>query len=238
MPLIAELLARRVRSDGSAPLVTYYDTDAGVRTELSGTTLANWVAKTSNLMADELVLDPGAPVELVLARTDPGHWMTLVWALACWQTGAVVTLGRPEAAGLVVCGPAYAEVQPGHAELVACSLHPLGLGLQPPVPVGVVDYATEVRAQPDLWGGARVASDAPAWRDEHRDLSQAELVDATSSAPERVLVRPGDPWATVRDAIVVPLRDGGSSVVLRGTADDQRVREVAATERADRVVTA
>ena len=49
VPSIAELLARRVRSDGGAPLLTYYDTDDGVRTELSGTTFANWVAKTSNL---------------------------------------------------------------------------------------------------------------------------------------------------------------------------------------------
>jgi uncharacterized protein (TIGR03089 family) len=236
--LVAELLARRVRFDGSAPLVTYYDTDADVRTELSGTSVANWVAKTSNLLTDQLMLDPGAAVELVVARADPGHWMTLVWVLACWQTGALVTLGRPDTAELVVCGPAYAEVEAGHAELVACSLHPLGLGLQPPVPPNVVDYATEVRAQPDLWGGARVASDAPAWRDEHRDLSQVELVGEPPSAPQRVLVRPGDPWATVRAAIVVPLRDGGSSVVLRGSADDERVRQVAAAERADAVVTA
>ena len=60
VPLIAELLARRVRSDGAAPLVTYYGTASGARTELSATTLANWVAKTSNLLTDELLL-PTAP---------------------------------------------------------------------------------------------------------------------------------------------------------------------------------
>ncbi|HEY0237636.1 MAG TPA: TIGR03089 family protein, partial [Friedmanniella sp.] len=68
MPLIADLLARRVRSDGSAPLVTYYDTDAGVRTELSATTVSNWVAKTSNLLTDELMASPGSRVELLLAE--------------------------------------------------------------------------------------------------------------------------------------------------------------------------
>ena len=136
VPSIAELLARRVRSDGGAPLLTYYDTDDGVRTELSGTTFANWVAKTSNLLTDELLVSPGDAVELLVAARHPGHWMTLVWAQACWQTGLVVTLGRPAEARLVVCGPAYADVDPGDAELVACSLHPFGLGLEPPVPPG------------------------------------------------------------------------------------------------------
>src|SRR3954468_2957567 len=97
VPLVAELLARRVRSDGAAPLVTYYESGSGARTELSATTLANWVAKTSNLLTDELLLPDGAGVELRVAERHPGHWMTLVWAVACWQTGAVVTVGPPGA---------------------------------------------------------------------------------------------------------------------------------------------
>jgi hypothetical protein len=210
VPLIAELLARRVRSAGSAPLVTYYDTDAGVRTELSGTTFANWVAKTSNLLTDELLLDAGASVELLVAARHP--------------------------AALVVCGPDYAGVDPGTAELVACSLHPLGLGLEPPVPPGVVDYAAEVRIQPDVWNVVPVASDAPAWHDHERTLDQTGLLTGGPAPAQRLLVRAGDPWATVRDAIVVPLRDGGSSVVLAGTADDERARQIGLTERVDAFV--
>ncbi|GAA3570620.1 TIGR03089 family protein [Microlunatus spumicola] len=236
MPLIAELLARRVRSAGSAPLVTYYDVDEGSRTELSATTFANWVAKTSNLLTDELLLDPGASVELLLAARHPGHWMTLVWATACWQTGAVVTLGRPEEAALVVCGPDHADVDPGDAELVACSLHPLGLGLTPPVPSRVVDYATEVRAQPDVWNVVPVATDALAWLDAERELDQTGLVAGGPAPAQRLLVRPGGPWETLRDAVVTPLRDGGSSVVLVGTTDEQRVREIGLSERVDALV--
>ena len=236
MPLIAELLARRARSEGSAPLVTYYDTDAGVRTELSGTTLANWVAKTCNLLTDELLLSPGASVELLVAERHPGHWMTLVWALACWQTGAVVTLGRPDEAALLVCGPDYAVVEATDAELVALSLHPLGLGLEPPVGAGVTDYALEVRAQPDVFSGVPVASDAPAWRDREHVLDQTELVAGGPAPSRRLLVRPGEVWPTLRDAIVVPLRDGGSSVVLTGTADEQRVTQIGLAERVDAVV--
>ncbi len=236
VPLIAELLARRVRTDGSAPLVTYYDTDAGVRTELSATSLANWVAKTTNLLADELLVSPGDPVELAVAEHDPGHWMTLVWALACWQSGAVVTLGEPETAAVVVCGPAYVGVEHGQAELVVCSLHPLGLGLDGTVPSGVVDYALEVRAQPDVAGIAAVGPGDPAWRDHGRALDQAGLLAGAAGPGTRALVRPGDPWTTVHDAVVRPLRDGGSSVVLRGTADAGRVRQVVEAERADTVL--
>jgi uncharacterized protein (TIGR03089 family) len=234
--LIADLLARRVRSDGAAPLVTYYDTDDGTRIEMSATTLANWVAKTCHLLTDELLLGPGSGVELVVAARHPGHWMTLVWALACWQTGAVVTLGRPDEATLVVCGPAYADVDPGTAELVACSLHPLGLGLEPPVPAGVIDYALEVRGQPDVWSGSPVAPGAPAWRDREHVLDQTGLLVGGPAARQRLLVRPGEPWATVRDAIVVPLRDGGSSVIVSGTADEQRVTQIGSAERVDAVV--
>jgi len=232
VPLVTELLARRVRADGSSPLVTYYDTDSGARTELSATTLENWVAKTTNLLADELLVSPGDAVELVVAEHDPGHWMTLVWALACWRSGAVVTLGRPDEAVVVVCGPAYEGVEHGTAELVSCSLHPLGLGLGTVAP-GVVDYALEVRAQPDRAGSAALGPQDPAWRDAERELDQAGLLDGPTGPAHRSLVRPGDPWATVRDAVVRPLRDGGSSVVLRGDADEERVRQVVTAERVD-----
>jgi uncharacterized protein (TIGR03089 family) len=238
VPLIAELLARRVRSDGAAPLVTYYDTASGARTELSATTLANWVAKTSNLLTDELLLPDGARIELRVAARHPGHWMTLVWALACWQTGAVVTLGRPDEAAVVVGGPEDVNVDAGDAELVVCSLHPLGLGLQPPVPAHVVDYATEVRAQPDRWSGVPPRPDALAWVDADRELTLAALTAEDVAAPQRVLVHVGEPWATVRAALVVPLRDGGSSVVLDGEADTERVEQLVASERVVAVVTA
>lgn len=234
MPLIADLLARRVRSDGSAPLVTCYDLDAGTRVELSATTTANWVAKTSNLLTDELLLEPGALVELEVAREHPGHWMTLVWALSCWQTGAAVTLGRSGEAALLVTGP-NPSPGAGGAEVVACSLHPLGLGI-PDLPAGVVDFAMEVRGQPDQWSGLPVAGDAPAWRDQTRSLAQQDLVAGGPGDARRVLVTAGEPWTTVRDALVVPLRDGGSSVVLSGTADPARVAEIAATERVDAVL--
>ena len=40
----------------------------------------------------------------------------------------------------------------------------------------------------------------------------------------------------MRDALVAPLRDGGSTVVLNGTADEQRITQVGTSERVDAVV--
>lgn len=238
VPLIADLLARRVRTDGSAPLVTCYDVDAGARVELSAVTTANWVAKTSGFLTDELLLEPGAAVELQVAAEHPGHWMALVWALACWQTGAVVTVGRPDDAQVVVTGPDPADLRSRVAadvEVVACSLHPLGLGLGA-APPGVVDFATEVRGQPDVWVGAPVARGAAAWHDDERELTQQGLLDGGPGPARRVLVPVGAPWATVHEALVVPLRDGGSAVVVSGTADDARLAAIAADERVDAVL--
>ena len=45
-----DLLAARVRRDGSRPLLTYYRPDRGERVEFSATSFANWVDKTANLL--------------------------------------------------------------------------------------------------------------------------------------------------------------------------------------------
>ncbi|HEV2929557.1 MAG TPA: TIGR03089 family protein, partial [Propionibacteriaceae bacterium] len=147
--LISGRLRRWVRERGASPLLTYYDLTTGERTELSGISVANWVDKTSNLLADEFGAGPGDRVELVLAERSPGHWVTLVWQLACWQVGAAVTLGRRTAASVVVVGPGDPIAADPETPVLVCSLHPLGLPLTGPPPAGVLDYALEVRAQPD-----------------------------------------------------------------------------------------
>ena len=58
----ADLLAAALRRDAAAPLVTHYDDATGERVELSGATLANWVAKTANLLQDEFDVGPGSVV--------------------------------------------------------------------------------------------------------------------------------------------------------------------------------
>ena len=78
-----DLLARRLAADPGQPLVTFYDDETGERTELSVKTFANWVSKTANLYADELMLDPGDTLRLDL----PPHWLGPVFLGAAWSCG-------------------------------------------------------------------------------------------------------------------------------------------------------
>jgi uncharacterized protein (TIGR03089 family) len=74
---------------GDKPFITWYDDHRDERVELSYKTFGNWVAKTANLLVDELGAEPGDQVG-VLA----GHWQVPVLLAACWRAGlGVVALG-------------------------------------------------------------------------------------------------------------------------------------------------
>jgi uncharacterized protein (TIGR03089 family) len=231
--LIAARLRRWVRDRGASPLLTYYDPTRGERVELSGVSVANWVDKTSNLLVDELDVEPGDAVALTLAGRHPGHWVTLVWVLACWQVGAAVSLDhtRPRVA---VLGPEDPVAGVRADAVLVCSLHPLGLPLPAPPAGGALDYALEVRGQPDQHADVPQSGLALAWRDADRQLTQAELVSGAGSGVRR-LVQPTDPWDTARRTLVEPLLGGGSTVVVAGEADPGRIAEIAAQERVDSV---
>ena len=142
-----EALRRASREDAARPLVTFYDDASGERTELSVATTENWVAKTANLLIDDLGAVPGQRLGLAL----PVHWQALVWALAGWSVGMVVVAGPLEepvllADVLVVDEPRLgAAASRAGGEVVGCSLHPFGAKLQSS-PMGVLDYAAEVLA--------------------------------------------------------------------------------------------
>src|SRR5215207_409121 len=190
--LLAERLRQRARLAGSAPLLTYYDVESGARTELSATSFSNWVDKTSNLLADEVAAGEGDVISMPLAVEAPGHWLTAVWQLACWQVGLVVDLDNPTLSAAVVTGRSWQRYS-GH-DIFACALHPLGFGFGEPLPNGVRDYAIEVRSHADRYVGYPQEPDATAWVDAERTLSQAGLV-SDNGPPVRRLVRAGDPWA-------------------------------------------
>ncbi len=237
--LIADQLRQRVRNRGGDPLVTYYDLARGERTELSATSFSNWVDKTSNLLVDELVLDPGAVVELELARSAPGHWVTLVLELAAWQVGAIVRVGTPAsrsaaaAAELLVLGPDWADHDRSRADAVlACSLHPLGLGFTTALPSDVMDFSLEVRGQSDHHSPGPRTGDEPAWVDAEQRLTQLDLVAAAGADRGRRLVTVTDPWSTVRAGLLTPIISDGSAVLVVGH-DPERMAEIAASERVD-----
>lgn len=233
---IAERLDSRIRGgSGGEPLITYYDLSTGERTELSATTFGNWVAKTANLLA-ELAMGEGDVVRLELCDHAPGHWVTLVWEAACWRAGVTVA-AVPQASRIaaVVVGPDWMGYETSTAtEVIACSLHPLGLGFPDELPTGVLDYALEVRAQPDTYAGLPTSASTIAWVDETRSLPAAELVNVAADEPAlRRLVRPTDPWSTVKSALLTPLNTGGSIVIVVGD-DGPALSRLYETELVDR----
>jgi len=227
--LIADLLATRARTVGADPLITYYDLGSGERTEFSGTTFANWVAKTANLLLDELGAAPGDRVHMPLALEAPGHWLTAVWQMACWQVGATVDLTDLRGPLTVVTGPNWGPYL-GPQDIYACALHPLGFGFSEPLPRGVIDYSVEVRSQPDTYLGASPGPHELAWVDQARTLTQSDLVAVTGRA-SRLQLRPTDPWTTCRQGVLHALVTGGSVVVVVGE-NDEVLRRIAAEERA------
>ena len=84
--LPGDVLARVLQKAPAAPLITQYDDATDERIELSAATLANWVAKTANLLQDEFDVGPGSAVAVAL----PVHWQTAAVLLAVWSCGATV----------------------------------------------------------------------------------------------------------------------------------------------------
>ncbi|MQA83989.1 MAG: TIGR03089 family protein [Streptosporangiales bacterium] len=245
----AGLLKAALAADAARPFVTFYGETEAERVELSFATFDNWVAKTANLLVDELAADPGDRVVLLL----PLHWQTAVWLVACWSVGLVACPARytdergADVPGtdvdIVAAGPDAldAALELGARETVALSLHPLGAPL-PEVPPGVIDYATEVRGQGDRFlPYAPVDPAAPALRLGGPELSGADLCaqaraaakrwDLTAS--ERVLSAVGfDTAFGVLASLLAPLAVGASVVLSRDgdMPEDLLVRRVT-TER-------
>lgn len=228
---IVRALAARVRRAGAEPLLTWYRPGTGGRTELSGRTYANWVDKTANLL-DELGVE--GPVAGPVSVAHPGHWMSLVWPLAAWQHGCGYLAGDPDGSGdVVVLGPDGVRPYPGLVAL-ACSLHPLGIGLRD-LPSGVLDFTGEALAQPDTPHRADVDPAATAWQGAGLRLDHA-ATGRVAPRKGRVLVRPSTAWETLAAAVIGPLIGGGSAVVVEGPADAATIDRIVAAERATTTV--
>lgn len=236
-----QVLGRQVEGSGGDPLVTFYDEATGERVELSGTTYANWVAKTASLLQDELDLTRGDLVVVDL----PTHWLGPVWLGAVWALGAVATDATDGTtlaeAGVVVSGPetlaSHARLASGH--VVACSLLPMGARFAIPPPPPVVDFGEVVWSQPDVLHVLDPATaEDPAWRDETGRLTQADLV-ALDGPPTRSLTTERPASRVGLGVLVAALRSGHGAVWVRtdpaAPPTRDRLEQLAGTERARRV---
>ncbi|WP_343602923.1 TIGR03089 family protein [Mycobacterium sp.] len=134
-----------LRTDPVGPRITYYDDATGERIELSAVTLANWAAKTGNLLRDELGAGPDSRVAVLL----PAHWQTAAVLFGVWWIGAEVVLDGAGADVALCTAERLAEADAtGAGEVAVASLDPFGRPAAD-LPVGVTDYASAVRVHGD-----------------------------------------------------------------------------------------
>jgi uncharacterized protein (TIGR03089 family) len=192
------------------PLLTFYDDATGERTELSGATTLNWVAKTANLLRDGAGLGPGDVAAVGL----PVHWQSAVVLFGCWSAGLAVDLDGAAPADIAFVTadvPATAA-----AETYALALAPLGRPFRSGPPPGTADFVVEVRGYGDHFTpSAPVRPDAPALAD---GTTHAQLVAAARTrgvAPGARVLFDGDRTTDPVDWLLAPLVAGGSVVLCR-----------------------
>lgn len=217
----------------SGPLITYYDDATGERVELSGATMANWAAKSANLLREDCDVEPGARIAVLL----PAHWQTAAVLLASWWCGAQVVDTTGEA-DWVFCDAERLDLALAAAPtggILALSLDAFGKGLTG-LPAGMVDFATEVRLHGDEFVPWEPLPDtAPA-------LIGASVADVLAESRARAAalhLSSGDrvlstlEWAT-RDGLVdglLAVLAAGASLVQCRHPDPAALQRRAATER-------
>lgn len=247
----ADLLRSALAADPARPLVTFYDDATGERVELSVATFANWVAKTANMLQDDLSAGPGNRLALLL----PAHWQSAVWLLACASVGVTAEIGGdPSDADVVVSGPDTLDAARAcGGERVALALRPLG-GRFPQPPEGFADYAVEVPSHGDRFAPyAPVDAAAVALRvhgpagEDTVELTAAALVERAAADAERrglaqgsrlLSALPYDTWEGLSAGLYAPLAANGSVVLCRNMEElsaeslAQRVASERVTDRA------
>lgn len=185
----AAVLDPLLASDPAGPRITYYDDATGERIELSAVTLANWAAKTANLLRDELGAGPQTRVAVLL----PAHWQTAAVLFGVWWIGAEIVLegGPDNAADIALCTRDRldeADDAVSGGEVAVLSLDPFGKPAAD-LPVGVTDYATSVRVHGDQIVPERHPGPALAGRSADDVLGAARSAAAASgfTADDRVL---------------------------------------------------
>ena len=230
LTLTDELLEPILDRDPAGPRITFYDDATGARIELSAVTLANWAAKTANLLRDEFAVQPGSCIAVLL----PAHWQTAAVLLGCWWAGADVVLEPdPDAEVALVTAERLDDVA-DVAEVAALSLDAFGMPVRD-LPVGITDYATSVRAHGDAFipagagpalAGAPVADVLAAARSSARRLGLSET--------DRVLSTHA--WTdpdSLTDSLLAVLA-AGASLVQVANEDSATAAHRAETEKVTR----
>lgn len=227
--LTAAVLDPLLRSDPMGPRVTYYDDASGERIELSTVTLANWAAKTANLLRDELGAGPGTRVVVLL----PAHWQTAAVLLGAWWIGAEVVLSG--SADLALCTSERldeADEAVAGGEVAVLSLDPFGKPA-PDLPIGVTDYATAVRVHGDQYTAEVRPGAALAGRSVDEVLAAAADSAVASGLEAGDRVMSSLPWSTADDVVanLLAVFVAGASLVQVANPDPEALERRRVTEK-------
>ena len=206
---VTDLLARMRLVDPASPRLVWHGGEG--RIELSGRVFDNWVAKTSNLLVDELDAVPGTVVELDL----PPHWKSLAIAFACWQVGCTVEV--PEIRRDTTSPRTHADILMTHRHvpdlappqlLVCVALGSLAFRWDGVLPRAAVDYAAEVRSQGDVFLNDVDHADRP------EELLTSNGVPLTAAGLERLITTPSATSSTdAADATGTLLLEPGAGLL-------------------------
>ena len=231
--LLGPLLAPAANPMG--PRITYYDDATGERIELSTVTLANWAAKTANLLRDELGAGPGSRIAVLL----PAHWQSAAVLLGVWWIGAEAVLGHGSA-DLALCTYdrlADADAAAAGGEVAVLSLDPFGKPA-PDLPVGVTDYATAVRVHGDQAIPERSPGPALPGRTVEEVLAEAQRSAQRQGLTAEDRVLSDRPWSTPQELIdnLLAVLATGASLVQVANPDPGLLGRRRATEKVTRTL--
>jgi uncharacterized protein (TIGR03089 family) len=232
--LSAAILDPMLRADPVGPRITHYDDATGERIELSALTLANWAAKTGNLLRDELGGGPASRVAVLL----PAHWQTAAVLFGVWWIGAEAVLDASEA-DIALCTGSRLDAadSTGAGEVAVLSLDAFGRPA-PDLPIGVTDYATAVRAHGDQIVAERHPGPALAGRSVDEVLAACQTSAATRglTAADRVLSTAS--WDRPDDVIegLLAVLAVGASLVQVANPDPSALPRRMETEKVTRVL--
>lgn len=226
MTLTDQVLGPLLRADPARPRITHYDDTAGSRVELSGATLANWAAKTANWLRDELDVQPGDTIAVLL----PPHWQTAGVLLGAWWCGATVTTS-PSNALAALCGVDRITEAAGADEVAALGLDALGMGI-PVLPPGVRDFASEVRVHGDTFTPGRPGPDT----EKLLTTARTRAAELGLAAGDRLLCTTN--WdATVPGEVLLAVLAADASLVQCTGADPTALPARCAAERVTATLT-
>lgn len=234
--LSAAVLDPLLASDPAGPRITYYDDATGERIELSAVTLANWAAKTANLLRDELGAGPGTRVAVLL----PAHWQTAAVLFGIWWIGSEVLLGggSDNPADIALCTRDRldeADDAVAGGEVAVLSLDPFGKPAAD-LPIGVTDYATAVRVHGDQIVPEPHPGSALVGRSVAEVLDAARNAAATQGFTTRDRVLDTATWDTADDLVehLLSVFVAGASLVQVANPDPAALERRRAMEKVTR----